>query len=73
MAYYSANKPNRTVTLHKADKHKIPTLDNGGCGCGSTDKNGNQQWFCEIHVSIEKINEHMNHRHWAILPCTDCF
>ena len=73
MAYYSANKPNRTVTLHKVDCHRIPSVLANGCGCGATDKNGNQRWFCEHHVTLEKIDEHMNHRHWSFLPCHDCY
>lgn len=72
MAFYSANKPNRTVTLHKVGCHRISNkLD--GCGCGATDQNNNQHWFCEDHVTLEKINAHMNHRQWAFLPCHDCF
>lgn len=73
MAYYSANKPNRTVTLHKPDCRRLPEAVTRGCGCASTDNNGNQQWFCEAHVSLNKINKHMNNRQWAFLPCHDCF
>lgn len=72
MAQYSANKPNRTVTLHKETCHRIPN-SLSGCGCGATDKNGNQRWFCENHVTLEKINDHMNHRQWAFLLCHNCF
>ena len=73
MAIYSANKPNRTVSLHKAGCNFIPTEKLNSCGCGDRGSLGNQRWYCEEHVSIDDINEFMNDRFWAILLCDKCF
>ncbi len=73
MAIYSANRPNRTVTLHKNDCHRIPTDNLKACGCGKTGELGNQEWFCENHISIKDINQFMNGRRWALLLCETCY
>jgi hypothetical protein len=73
MAYYSANKPNKTVAIHKEGCQKIPKDVLSECGCVETGEQGNQQWFCEKDVSAKKIDEFMNHRHWAFILCDVCW
>jgi hypothetical protein len=73
MVLYTANRPKRTLTLHKASCSHIPWSRLGGCGCGSTAKLGNQQWWCGEHITIETVNQFMNHRLWAILLCHSCY
>jgi hypothetical protein len=57
MAVYSANKPNRTVTLYKPECRLIPLEKLKSCRCGDTGKAGNQRWFCEEHVTTNNIRE----------------
>jgi hypothetical protein len=73
MARYSANHPNRTLTLHKDDCAEVSRASVSICGCGITSDQGNSQWFCEEHVTIDKVSNFMNGRFWAILPCGKCF
>jgi hypothetical protein len=73
MVVFSANKPNKTVTLHKEGCQRIPIADLHSCGCGKTGNLGNQQWYCGKHITLEKINEFMNNRFWAVLLCDACF
>ena len=73
MAIYSANRPNRTVTLHKDNCRRIPRDNLEACGCGETGERGNQQWFCEDHLHIEDIDQFMNGRQWALLLCETCY
>ncbi len=72
MAIYSANKPNRTLTIHKEDCTCIDTSVKG-CGCISTGKHNNQQWLCEDHISQSRIDSFMGNRFWSILICSKCF
>jgi hypothetical protein len=39
MAFYSANRPNRTVTMHKEGCRHIPIANFPRCGCSSTPPN----------------------------------
>ena len=73
MAVYSANKPNRTLTLHKLGCSSIKSNQLKSCGCGDTGELGNHHWYCEGHISIDKVDEFMNDRFWAILICDKCF
>ncbi len=76
MSFYSINKPNRTVTIHKDNcklVNKIKTLSESECGCCSTGDNKNHRWFCEEHITREEIDNFMNDRYWAILICNKCF
>jgi hypothetical protein len=73
MVLYTANRTNRTLILHKGSCSHIPWGQLGGCGCGSTGKLGNQQWWCGEHITIEAVNQFMNHRLWAILFCHSCY
>ena len=70
---YSANRPNRTLTLHKGSCSRIPWNQLDKCGCGSTGQLGNQQWWCGEHMTIQAVNEFMNQRLWAALLCHTCF
>lgn len=70
---YTANRPNRTLTLHKGSCSHIPWDRLSVCGCGSTGKLGNQQWWCGKHITIEAVDQFMNRRLWAILLCHDCY
>ena len=73
MAVYSANKPTRTLTLHKSDCNSIPKASLKPCGCGDTGSRGNQRWYCEQHITIDDVREFMNDRFWAVLLCGKCF
>jgi hypothetical protein len=73
MVLYKANRSNWTLTLHKGSCSHIPWSQLGECGCGSTGKLGNQQWWCGEHITIEAVNQFMNHRLWAILLCHSCY
>jgi hypothetical protein len=73
MALYSANNPTRTVTLHKPTCPHARSAPQGGCGCGLTSTRGNQQWWCEEHVTLKAVGDFMNARFWAILACDNCF
>ena len=70
---YSANKPNKTLVIHKPDCQKIPWGKLEPCGCGDTGAHGNQYWFCETHITHEAVDEFMHGRFWAILICDVCF
>ena len=73
MAIYTANKPVKTLTLHKNGCRVIPLDDLKPCGCGDTGAKGNQRWYCEEHISIDQVNNFENGRYWAILLCDLCF
>ena len=73
MAQYSANRPNRTLTLHKDDCSEIGRESSSICGCESTSEHGNSRWFCELHVTIDVVSEFMGGRFWAIPPCGKCY
>lgn len=74
MAIYSANHPNRTLTLHKVQGCKAARKRRlQPCECGATGKLGNQQWWCEEHITRDQVNNFIGHRFWAILLCDDCF
>lgn len=73
MARYSANHPNRTLTLHKETCSEVAKAAVSPCGCGSTSTQGNSKWFCEEHVTIEGITDFMGGRFWAMLLCTKCY
>jgi len=70
---FTANRPNKTVVIHKPECYKIPWNELGSCGCGDTGGGNNQRWYCERHSTVEKVDEFMNGRHWAILFCDLCF
>ena len=73
MAVYSANRPVRTLTLHKAECRHIRRDRLEACGCGYTGSQGTQRWWCEEHVSIDAVDEFMRGRFWAMLVCNVCF
>ena len=74
MAIYSANRPNRTLTLHKDGCKHIPTQDTmQTCGCGPTGIHGNQQWWCETHINRSSVDNFMGNRFWSILICDQCY
>ena len=73
MAKYSANYPNRTLTLHKDSCVRITKQSLKSCGCGTTGEQGNQEWWCEDHINIEVVKRFMNSRFWAILLCDVCY
>lgn len=74
MALYSANKPNRTVTIHKSGcKHISQQPGMQSCGCGLTGNQGNQQWWCEQHMTRTNTDQFMNDRFWSLLICDQCF
>ena len=70
---YSANRPVRTLTLHKAGCRHIRGGQLEACGCGYTGSQGNQRWWCEEHVAIEAVDEFMRQRFWAPLLCGGLF
>jgi hypothetical protein len=70
---FTANRPNKTVVIHKPECREIPKEGLDACGCGNTGGRGNQRWWCERHITAEKVDEFMNGRHWAILMCDVCF
>jgi hypothetical protein len=70
---YTANRPVRTVVVHKPGCRVIPWTQLESCGCGDTGERNNPRWFCEIHVSMEGLEEFFNRRHWAVLLCSLCF
>jgi len=72
MALYSANRPNRTVTIHRAGCIHIPKSGLRSCGCGKTSPR-NQEWWCEGHVQRQLISTFMRDRFWAILLCDSCY
>ena len=73
MTAFTANRPNRTLVIHKEDCRVIPKEKLQPCGCGDTGERGNQRWFCEAHVTHQAIDEFMHNRFWAILICDICF
>jgi hypothetical protein len=73
MAAYSANRPNKTLVIHKPDCRVIPYTKLSHCGCGETGEQGNQRWFCEEHITRNSVDEFMHDRFWAILICDLCF
>lgn len=73
MARYSANNPNRTLTLHRDNCSHVSTGTPQNCGCGSTSTQGNQQWWCETHVGRDHVDTFMGGRFWAILLCDACY
>jgi hypothetical protein len=74
MAIYSANKPNRTLTLHKDGcKHISTQKGMQPCGCGPTGSQGNQQWWCESHMNRNDVDTFMKNRFWSILVCDQCY
>lgn len=70
---FSANKPNKTLAIHKPGCPKIPTQSLRVCGCGDTGELGNQRWWCERHITLDQVDKFMNGRHWAIILCDVCF
>lgn len=74
MAIYSANRPNRTLTIHKDGCKHIPNKQGmKPCGCGITSNQGNQQWWCETHICRSNVDVFMNNRFWSILVCDQCY
>jgi hypothetical protein len=73
MAIYSANGPAKTLIVHKEDCHWIPRDKLRSCGCGSTSDKGNQEWWCEDHITRNLVNEFQHNRFWAIILCDTCF
>ncbi len=72
MVRFSANKPNRTLTIHLTDCRIEPKGEIQPCGCAETGEWGNQVWWCEKHFSIKALNEFMKHRQWAVILCHIC-
>lgn len=72
MVMFTANKPNRTLSIHRSDCSKVPNQGMKPCGCGEAGNLGNQIWWCELHFTIEAVNEFMNHRQWAVILCHIC-
>jgi hypothetical protein len=70
---YSANSPNKTLVIHKPECRLVPWDKLSRCGCGDAGELGNQQWFCETHITRDTVNEFMNGHFWAILMCDICF
>lgn len=73
MAVYTANRPNKTLVIHKPSCRVIPKEGLRACGCGDRGELGNQRWYCEEHISLDAVNEFMRGRFWAILLCDLCF
>jgi len=73
MAFYSANKPNKTLTLHKNDCSEIPSRNQNNCGCIETGDNGNHQWFCENHITLETVDQFMGFHNWTTRLCSKCY
>ena len=73
MAIYTANKPNKVLTIHKPGCRVIPHSKLKPCGCGDTGMQDNQRWYCEDHITLDDIEEYMNGRFWAVLVCDLCF
>ena len=73
MAVYSANKPNRTVTLHKDGCRHIKKQNIIQCGCGSMGRTGSQKWYCELHVTKNDIDQFMGMRFWSLHICDVCY
>lgn len=73
MAFYSANKPNKTLTLHKDNCPKMPRGNANSCGCLATGRLGNHEWFCENHITLGNVDQFMGVGHWAILLCNKCY
>jgi hypothetical protein len=73
MARFCANRPNRTLILHKEVCKTIPYDDLEACGCGLTGNEDNQYWYCEEHITIDEVRQFMGDRFWAVLPCGRCF
>jgi len=74
MSFYSVNKPNRTVTIHKDNCKLVNKTESlSECGCGLTGDKNNHIWFCEKHITGTEIDNFMNDRFWAILICNKCF
>ncbi len=70
---FSANRPNKTLVIHKPECRVIPWGRLTKCGCGDTGELGNQRWFCETHITRQSVDEFMHGRFWAILMCDICF
>lgn len=73
MARYCANRPNRTVVLHKDSCHHVHKSSVSVCGCGSTSDQDNTVCYCEEHVTIDGVSDFMRGRVWAVLPCGKCY
>jgi hypothetical protein len=74
MAIYSANNPNKTLTIHRnRDCRHVPNTDLKVCGCGETGRAGKHKWMCEEHITLVQIDEFQNGRHWTAILCDDCF
>jgi hypothetical protein len=72
VALYSANHPNRTVTIHRVGCSYAPKAGVSSCGCATTSSTGNHQWWCEDHVGLAQISSFMGDRFWAVLMCDRC-
>ena len=70
---YTANRPVKTLVIHKPECRVIPWDKLSRCGCGDTGELGNQRWFCETHIMRQSVDEFMHGRFWAILMCDICF
>ncbi len=70
---FSANRPVRTVVMHKPECRVIPWEELDPCGCGDRGGLGNQRWFCEDDITRQAVDEFMNGKFWAILMCDICF
>ncbi len=70
---FTANRPVRTLVVHKPECRVIPWDKLNLCGCGDRGELGNQRWFCEEHITIQDVNKFMKGRFWSILLCDLCF
>jgi hypothetical protein len=70
---FSANRPVKTLVIHKPDCRVIPWEGLKSCGCGDRGELGNQRWYCETHITRKAVDEFMHNRFWAILLCDLCF
>ena len=73
MAAYSANRPNRTLNVHKESCGRVRRAKLRDCGCGSTGAKDRHQWWCEKHINLEAVTKFMRGRFWAVLVCDECF
>ena len=70
---YTANRPVKTLVIHKPECRVIPWDSLNECGCGDRGELGNQRWYCELHITKQAVDEFMHGRFWAILMCDICF
>ena len=71
MVVYVANSVVKTLVIHKETCKRVKKLS--PCGCGEGGEKGNSRWYCESHITINKVDRFMNGKFWAILLCDDCF